>query len=78
MIKFNEHLKVDEETLYFSFNRIYNADGEKFYVVVQKGRQFSPFDMKKDDAGRWKIVEPSPAWAKALEEQLSEMIDRNI
>ena len=78
MTQFREHFKLGDETLQFSFNRIYNADGEKFYVIVEKGKQFIPFDMKKDDTGRWKINEPAPAWAKALEEQLSEIINRNI
>lgn len=78
MLNFNETLRVDDETLHFSFNRIFTADGEKFYVVVQKARQFFPFDMKKDAAGKWKIMEPIPAWAVELESQISEMINRNI
>ena len=78
MLQFNESLRVDDETLYFSFNRIFTGDGEKFYVVVKKDRQFFPFDMKKTEEGMWKIMEPVPEWARALEEQLSEMISRNI
>jgi len=78
MTQFNEHLKVDDEILHFSFNRIYNADGEKFYVVVQKGKQFFPFDMKRNDHGNWRIVEPAPSWAMMLEERLSDLINKNI
>ena len=78
MEQFNEQFKTDNETLYLSFNRIYTGDGEKFYVVVQKGRHFFPFHMRKDDAGNWKIAEPAPEWAKGLEARLSEIIDRNI
>lgn len=78
MLNFNETLRIDDETLQFSFNRIFTGNGEKFYVVVQKGRHFFPFDMKKDDAGNWKILEPVPEWAIQLENQISEMIIRNI
>jgi hypothetical protein len=78
MTQFNGSLKVDDEVLHLSFNRIYTADGEKFYIVVQKDGKFLPIDMKKNEAGKWKIVGRAPTWAKAVEDQLSEMIDRNI
>jgi hypothetical protein len=77
MTQFSENIRTDDETLNLSFNRIYTAEGENFYVVVEKNRQFFPFDMKKDVTGKWKITDPVPAWAKTLEEQLSEIIKRN-
>jgi hypothetical protein len=40
------------------------------FISVIKGGKYFSFDMKRNDFGRWKIVEPAPEWAKPLEAQL--------
>jgi hypothetical protein len=78
MLQFNETLKIEEDVLSFAFNRIYTKSGEKFFVVVEKGRQFFQFDMKKDSSGKWKISEPAADWLKPIEDKLSSIISRNL
>ena len=77
MPRFTSLVKVNEETLYFSFLRIYTAKGQKFFVSVCKDRRYSGFDMIKDEEGDWRIDEPAPAWAREIENQLSKTIDKN-
>lgn len=71
MLQFSETIIVENEVLNFAFNRIYTKSGEKFFVVVQKGRKFFQFNMKRDEVGKWKITEPAPEWLKLIEENLS-------
>ena len=78
MLQFSENIAIEDESLSFAFNRIYTKSGEKFFVVVQKGRKFFQFNMKRDEAGKWKITEPAPEWLKPIEENLSNIIARNI
>ena len=78
MLQFSETIPVENEALSFAFNRIYTKAGEKFFVVVQKGRKFYQFNMKRDDLGKWKITDPAPEWLKPIEENLSNVITRNI
>lgn len=78
MQQFNEIIKIDEEVLSFAFNRIYTKSGEKFFVVVEKDRQFFQFDMNRDNSGKWKIIEPAPEWLKPIEEKVAEIIARNL
>jgi len=78
MLQFNETIKIEDEVLSFAFNRIYTKSGEKFFVVVEKGRQFYQFDMNRDNSGRWKIIEPAPEWLKPIEEKVVELIARNL
>ena len=78
MINFSERITVEDEVLSFAFNRIYTKSGEKFFVVVQKDRKFFQFDMKRDDAGKWKITGQVPEWLKPIEEKLSATIARNL
>ena len=78
MLQFNDTIKIDDEVLNFAFNRIYTKSGETFFVVVEKGRQFFQFDMKKDSSGKWKISEPAAEWIKAVEEEIANLIGRNL
>jgi hypothetical protein len=78
MLQFNETIKIEDEVLGFAFNRIYTKSGEKFFVVVEKGRQFFQFDMKKDSSGKWRISDPAADWLRPIEEQIASMIARNL
>jgi hypothetical protein len=78
MIPFEATLKVDDETLDFSFNRVHTTDREKLFVNVKRGAVYFAFDMIKGDGGKWRIVEPAPAWAKELESALSTVISQNL
>jgi len=78
MVPFEATLKVDEETLDFSFNRVHTTDREKLFVNVKRGAVYFAFDMIKGDSGKWRIVEPAPAWAKELEGALSTVINQNL
>ena len=78
MLQFSETITVQDESLSFAFNRIYTKSWEKFFIVVQKGRKFFQFSMKRDEVGNWKITEPAPEWLKRIEENLSTIIARNI
>jgi len=78
MVPFDARLKVDDETLDFSFNRVHTTDREKLVINVKRGSVYFAFDMIKGDAGKWRIVEPIPAWAKELEGALSTVIIQNL
>ena len=78
MIAFEATLKVDHEILNFSFNRVHTTDREKLFVNVKRGSVYFAFDMIKGEAGKWRIVEPAPDWAKELEDALSTVIIQNL
>jgi hypothetical protein len=78
MQQFNETIKIDDEVLSFAFNRIYTKSGEKFFVVVEKDRQFFQFNMQRDNSGKWTIAEPAPEWLKPIEENLANIIAGNL
>ena len=77
MVPFEATLKVDDETLEFSFNKVYTTDREKLFVNVKRGAIYFAFDMIKGETGKWRIVEPAPAWAKELEDALATVIIQN-
>lgn len=76
MTQFEEMIKVDNESLFFSFIQI--DIRQKFVVTVNKDRQYFVFDMKKDSSEKWKISDLVPQWLNKIEDQLSNVINREI
>ena len=77
MNQFKVTLQLENEILDFSFNQIYTAAGEKFFITVNKDGSDFVFDIQKDGYGRWKIGEPAPKWVRAIERELIEAINPN-
>jgi hypothetical protein len=73
--------KVMEENglLYtFSFSEIPNPVAPKYFVSVSTPTTEWPGFEMKEKWGRWTIIEPAPAWAKPLEDQLSHYIQAHL
>ena len=77
MKQFDGIIKTDKETLLFSFSRVYATTGEKYFVSTYKSKRFYPFDMKKDESGKWRVPEFAPKWLKSIEQELSNLINQN-
>ena len=78
MNQFNGIIKAEEETLNFSFSRVYTTEGEKFFVTATTNKGYYNFDMKKDSKGKWRISDIAPQSLKEFEERLSNIIEQNI
>jgi hypothetical protein len=76
--QFKGTIKSGEETLRFSFSRVYSTEGEKYFVTANTEKGFEYFDMKKDNKGKWRVYDIGPKWVKEFEEKLSGIIERNI
>ena len=76
MTQFEEMIKVDNESLFFYFIQI--DIRQKFVVTVSKDRQYFVFDMKKDSSEKWKIIDLVPKWINTIENELSNVINREI
>lgn len=77
MKQFNGIIHTDEQLLLFTFSRVYIAEGEKYFVTVNRAGGFYPFDMKRNIDGKWKVPESAPVWLKSIEAQLSDIIVQN-
>jgi hypothetical protein len=76
--EFTGTIKEGEEILHFSFSRMYTTEGEKYFVAVHRNGNLSHFNMRKDNKGVWRASDASPSWVKAIEEEISKIINQNI
>ena len=76
--EFKQTVRIKGRRLEFSFRRVYTPDGEKYFVSVSENGHFYPFEIRKDNMGKWTVSDLAPKWIKELEETLSDIIDQHI
>ncbi len=75
MSDFTLSLTADGIPYQFAFTHIKNPGAEKYFVSAQPvDADTVCFEMKKNYAGDWKVLEPLPAWIREWEATLSEFI----
>jgi hypothetical protein len=72
--QFKTTLNAEGKFIPFSFTFLATKNGGKYFVTVTKDSQPFWFDMIEMEEGRWSIVDPAPAWIKALENELAKSI----
>jgi hypothetical protein len=72
--QFKATLNAEGKFIPFSFTFLATKNGGKYFVTVTKDSQPFWFDMIEMEEGRWSIVDPAPAWIKALENELAKSI----
>ena len=77
-MQFTGTIKEGKEILHFSFSRVYTTEGEKYFVNVHRNGSLTHFKVKKDKNGVWRASDGSPSWVKAIEEEISKIINQNI
>lgn len=76
MDRFLKQIVVDKEPRLFSFTRMENVNGEKFFITSKDANQKPvAFSLRqKNYTGNWKLALGSPRWLYDIEEELSNAI----
>jgi hypothetical protein len=80
MPHFTKRLEVEKTFLNFYFNRIYTADGQRYYIsVIGKDKKTYTFHMVEQGPA-WKLLNPGncPDWIVAVEKEISEHIKSHL
>lgn len=63
----------------FRFSKIEGHALHKYFVSVVEGTQrITSFDMKLNNKGQWKVVEPAPDYIMDEERRLAASIEENL
>jgi hypothetical protein len=74
MSEFTKRAALSERSLEFNFRNIYNAEGDKYFVIVKEGgAEIGKFEMLSNSTGKWRVADPAPPWVKEFEAQIVTM-----
>src|SRR5438045_9573722 len=74
---FKENIYIDNKTVSLTFYLIHTVKGETFFIKGAKDNMSFAFDMRKNNYGKWEIIEPTPQWVKEIENELIDIVNRN-
>ena len=76
MDRFLKEIEVDKKLRQFSFTRMENVNGEKFFITSKDTNQKPmSFSLRQNNhTGSWKLALGSPRWLYDIEEELSNAI----
>ena len=80
MSQINGSLKIEGETVHFSFNRFFAAQGDRYFVSINRGRKFWIFYLS-NESGIWRFIgnpDSVPEWLRDNEAKLSVEINKAI
>lgn len=78
MSDFTLSIHVSDIPYTFSFIYIKTPGAEKYFVRADNFSDMVSFELKKNYAGNWKVVEPAPPWIVDMEASFSEIINRQL
>ncbi len=65
---------VNDLKLDLIFRKVFCPQGIKYFVSENEANSLA-FEMKEQEAGKWKIMLPAPDWLLPLEDELSQHIN---
>ena len=78
MDDFKTILRDGTTSFHVTFHKIRIPNGWKFYItLIHDGDIHTSFDMTKNGES-WKVVPPVPNWIREKENELAEIINRNM